>query len=92
MDAVTRLPDKARQLAYSARTEHEMFTLGDSVLSLQGHPEYDRGVIEEIIDLLSGLSILPADRADEGRVSLARTPQHAFFQELLKRFMQGSGL
>jgi GMP synthase-like glutamine amidotransferase len=92
MDAVTRLPDGARHLAYSARTEYEMFTLGDSVLSLQGHPEYDSGVIEEIIDLLSGLSILPADRAEEGRASLARSPERAFFQGLLKRFLQGSGL
>jgi GMP synthase-like glutamine amidotransferase len=92
MDAVTRLPDKARHLAFSARTEYEMFTLGDSVLSLQGHPEYDRELIEEIIDLLAGLSILPPDRAEEGRASLTRAPERAFFQGLLRRFLQGSGL
>jgi GMP synthase-like glutamine amidotransferase len=92
MDAVTRLPEKARHLASSVRTEYEMFTLGDSVLSLQGHPEYDGGVIEEIIDLLSGLSILPPDRAEEGRASLTRSPDRVFFQGLLRGFLQGSGL
>jgi GMP synthase-like glutamine amidotransferase len=92
MDAVTRLPDGARHLAYSARTEYEMFTLGDSVLSLQGHPEYDSGVIEEIIDLLTDHAILPSDRAEEGRASLSRLPERVFFQGLLRRFLQGSGL
>ena len=92
MDVVTRMPDRAVRLAYSERTEFEMFTLGRSVLSLQGHPEYDNEVIGEIIDLLSGLSILPADRAEEGRASLAGQPHNAFFQDLLKGFLQGSGL
>lgn len=92
MDVVTRMPDQAVRLAYSERTEFEMFTLGRSVLSLQGHPEYDNEVIGEIIDLLSGLSILPADRAEEGRASLAGQPHNAFFQDLLKGFLQGSGL
>lgn len=92
MDVVTRMPDQAARLAYSERTEFEMFTVGRSVLSLQGHPEYDSEVIEEIIDLLSGHSILPADRAEEGRASLAGQPHKAFLRDLLKGFLQGSGL
>ncbi len=92
MDAVTRMPEGAERLAYSPRTESEMFRLGRSVLSLQGHPEYDRGVIEEIIDLLAGHSILPADRAEEGRASLHEEPDNALFRDLLKGFLQGSSL
>jgi GMP synthase-like glutamine amidotransferase len=45
MDTVTRLPEGAVHLAFSRRTEYEMYTHGDSILSLQGHPEYDREVI-----------------------------------------------
>lgn len=90
MDTVTRLPEGAVHLAFSRRTEYEMYTLGDSVLSLQGHPEYDREVIEEIIELLSRASILPRGRAEEGRASLARLPQRAFFQRLLRGFLRGS--
>jgi GMP synthase (glutamine-hydrolysing) len=92
MDVVTRMPDQAVRLAYSERTEFEMFSLGRSVLSLQGHPEYDREVIEEIIDLLSSHSILPADRAEEGRVSLAEEPHNVFFRDLLRGFLQGSSM
>ncbi len=92
MDVVTRLPHRAVRLAYSERTEFEMFTMGRTVLSLQGHPEYDAGVIEEIIDLLSAHSMLPADRAGEGRASLAGRPHNAFFRDLLKGFLQGAAL
>jgi GMP synthase (glutamine-hydrolysing) len=92
MDVVTRLPDQAVRLAYSERTEFEMFVIGRSVLSLQGHPEYDGEVIGEIIDLLSGFSILPSDRAAEGRTTLAGKPHNAFFRDLLRGFLQGSGL
>ena len=92
MDVVVRMPDQAVRLAYSERTEFEMFSLGRSVLSLQGHPEYDGEVVREIIDLLSGLSILPSDRAGEGRASLDGQPHNAFFRDLLKGFLQGSGL
>jgi GMP synthase (glutamine-hydrolysing) len=92
MDTVTRMPDEAVRLAYSDRTEFEMFTLGPSVLSLQGHPEYDNEVIEEIIELLSGHSVLPSDRAEEGKASLAGQPHEAFLRELLKGFLQGSSL
>ena len=91
MDTVTRLPEGAVHLAFSRRTEYEMYALGDSVLSLQGHPEYDREVIEEIIECLSGASILPPGRAEEGRASLARSPQSAFFQRLLRDFLRGAG-
>jgi GMP synthase-like glutamine amidotransferase len=92
MDVVTRMPDEAVRLAYSERTEFEMFKLGRSVLSLQGHPEYDQGVIEEIIDLLSRHSILPADRAEEGRASLSGEPHNDLFRDLLRGFLRGSGL
>ena len=92
MDVVTRMPDQAVRLAYSERTEFEMFALGRSVLSLQGHPEYDGEVIGEIIDLLSSLSILPSDRAAEGRTSLVGQPHNAFFRDLLRGFLQGSGI
>jgi GMP synthase (glutamine-hydrolysing) len=92
MDTVTRMPDQAVRLAYSERTEFEMFTLGSSVLSLQGHPEYDSEVIEEIIELLSRHSILPSDRAEEGRASLTGRPHNAFLRNLLKGFLQGHPL
>ncbi len=92
MDVVTRLPEGAVRLAWSDRTEVEAFAVGSSVLSMQGHPEYDSGAVEEIIELLSGQSVLPADRAEEGRASLAGEPHNAFLRNLLKRCLRGAGL
>ncbi len=92
MDVVTRLPEQAVCLAYSERTEVEAFAIGPSVLSFQGHPEYDSGAVAEIIDLLSGQSVLPADRAEEGRASLAGEPHNAFLRNLLKGCLRGAGL
>lgn len=48
----------AKILAHSEKTGVEMFTFGDNILGIQGHPEYTKDILDNLIDrLLSNNSI-----------------------------------
>lgn len=48
-DAITTLPPGAQLLGSSTHCTHEIFALGDSVLAVQGHPEF---TVETCVDLV----------------------------------------
>tara|TARA_B100000749_G_scaffold55402_1_gene40397 strand:+ start:576 stop:1301 length:726 start_codon:yes stop_codon:yes gene_type:complete len=50
-DQVTELPDGATRLASSGFCKNAAFTLGDHVLSFQGHPEFTKEFSQGILDL-----------------------------------------
>ncbi|KAI7839749.1 hypothetical protein COHA_006553 [Chlorella ohadii] len=47
-DQVLEVPPGATLLASSQRCPVEMYTVGDHVLCIQGHPEFDREVVEQL--------------------------------------------
>lgn len=49
-DEVLVLPETAKVLAYSDKYEVEMFTIEDHFFCIQGHPEYNRDILFEIVD------------------------------------------
>lgn len=87
-DIASRLPPGAVSLARSTRTPVEAFTLGERILCLQGHPEMDNNVVLDLIDKREKLGIVPPQRAAEGRKSLENSPDRAFFEDWLRRFMR----
>ena len=87
-DVVSRLPPGARWLAQSQRTRHEIFSLGSQTLGVQGHPEMDALVVEDIIQGRSKSGIIPEERANQAYESLKIAPQQAFLQTWLKQFLQ----
>ena len=87
-DVVTRLPPGAVCLAASPRTEVEIFTVGERVLCLQGHPEMDVPMVRELLDKREARGLLDPARAAEGRASLANEPHRAFLEEWLRRFLR----
>jgi GMP synthase-like glutamine amidotransferase len=48
-DAVTELPLGAVALGSSTTCQHEVYSVGDSVLSFQGHPEFSVQLLQERI-------------------------------------------
>ncbi|MBI4083639.1 MAG: type 1 glutamine amidotransferase [Candidatus Lambdaproteobacteria bacterium] len=86
MDIVAPPPPGAIVLASSARTPIELFALGTDVLGLQGHPEFDNDTLAEVIALMGAR--LPAERAEEGRRSLAAQPHRDVFRDLLRAFLR----
>lgn len=49
-DEVLVLPETAKVLAYSTNYEVEMFSIEDHLFCIQGHPEYNKEILFEIVD------------------------------------------
>ncbi|KAI3801688.1 hypothetical protein L1987_29800 [Smallanthus sonchifolius] len=46
------VPTGAEVVACSDKTRVEMFTIGDHILGIQGHPEYSKDILDNLIDRL----------------------------------------
>ncbi|GFQ06867.1 hypothetical protein PHJA_002830700 [Phtheirospermum japonicum] len=57
-DEVCELPPKAEILAWSNKIRIEMFTYGDHVMGIQGHPEYNKDIVLHLIDRLFNRNII----------------------------------
>ena len=84
-DIVTRLPAQAMHLGASPRTPHEIFAVGENILCLQGHPEFDQAVVEEVIALMQ--DDLTPGAAQLARESLALAPHREYLRERLLGFL-----
>merc|ERR1711941_155046 len=51
-DAVWSIPDDAVLLGHSEYTDHEIFSIDDTALCFQGHPEFNCLYLEQIIGML----------------------------------------
>ncbi|XP_077216731.1 gamma-glutamyl peptidase 3-like [Tasmannia lanceolata] len=71
-DQVSCVPPGGVVLASSDKTEIEMFSLGDHVLGIQGHPEFSKDVILDIIDGRLSTNVISAETANEAIKSLER--------------------
>lgn len=49
---VWELPPGAKVIAFSEKTEVEMFIIGNHILGIQGHPEYSKDILNNLIDRL----------------------------------------
>lgn len=87
-DIAVAPPPGAVVLAASARTPVEIFTLGERVLCLQGHPEMDNEMVQELLEKRLQRGLLDAQRAAEGLASLTQQPHRAFLQSWLRAFMR----
>lgn len=87
-DVAVAAPPGAVVLAASARTPVEIFTLGQRVLCLQGHPEMDQEMVRELLEKRLQRGLLDPERAAEGLASLAQQPHRAFLQGWLRAFLR----
>lgn len=51
-DEVWEVPVRAEVIAYSDKTNVEMFAIGEHILGIQGHPEYTKDILYNLIDRL----------------------------------------
>lgn len=52
------LPPKAELIAWSEKTGVEMFKCGDHIMGIQGHPEYTKDILLNLIDRLVKLDYI----------------------------------
>ncbi|CAI7788729.1 unnamed protein product, partial [Closterium sp. NIES-53] len=67
---VLELPPEAVLLGSSPRTPIEMFAIGEHVLCMQGHPEFTKDVVEDLVVNRTKDGIIPVDVAAEALKSL----------------------
>ncbi len=68
-DQVVGLPSRAEVFASSDFCPYAGLTYGDSIISVQGHPEFERSYMKALIDLY-GESLLSADVTEAARASM----------------------
>lgn len=55
LNQVWELPPKAELIAWSEKTGVEMFKYGDHIMGIQGHPEYTKDILLNLIDRVVNL-------------------------------------
>ncbi|KAK9055186.1 hypothetical protein SSX86_026268 [Deinandra increscens subsp. villosa] len=89
-DEVWELPTGAEVIAFSDKTGVEMFVIGDHILGIQGHPEYSKDILNNLIDRLLCQDSIETEVAKEARTKLEiEEPDRKCWQEICKAFLKG---
>nr|XP_010908501.1 gamma-glutamyl peptidase 3-like [Elaeis guineensis] len=89
-DEVWEVPSGAEVLAFSDKTGVEMFAIGDHVLGIQGHPEYTKDILNNLIDQLANMNTIDRGFADDTKRRMeAAEPDRSFWGKACKGFLKG---
>ncbi|XP_074561548.1 gamma-glutamyl peptidase 3-like [Curcuma longa] len=89
-DEVWQVPIGAEVIASSEKTGIEMFSIGDHILGIQGHPEYNKDILHSLIDRLLADESICNCFADDVKASLEEAePDKEFLEKLCKSFLKG---
>ncbi|KAK9942965.1 hypothetical protein M0R45_008599 [Rubus argutus] len=89
-DEVWELPPKAELIAWSEKTGVEMFKYGDHIMGIQGHPEYTKDILLNLIDHLVKLDYILESETEELKAKvLAREPDREVWRRLCLNFLKG---
>ncbi|KAI7995889.1 Gamma-glutamyl peptidase 5 [Camellia lanceoleosa] len=79
MKQVWEVPVGAEVIAFSDKTRVEMFSIGDHILGIQGHPECTKDILNNLIDRLLSNDSIEKGFAEDVKSKL----QLAEFQECM---------
>ncbi|KAH7861448.1 hypothetical protein Vadar_026287 [Vaccinium darrowii] len=89
-DEVWEVPMGAEVIAFSDKTGVEMFTIGDHILGIQGHPEYTKDILNNLIDRLLNSSCIEKGFADDAKSKLQiAEPDRKCWERICKMFLKG---
>ncbi|XP_010525777.1 PREDICTED: gamma-glutamyl peptidase 5 [Tarenaya hassleriana] len=90
-DQVLELPETATVLASSDFCNIEMFSVGDHILCIQGHPEYNKDILFEIIDRVHlTLKLIQKEFADKAKGTMENAEaDRKRWETLCKNFLKG---
>ncbi|KAL1564594.1 glucosinolate gamma-glutamyl hydrolase [Salvia divinorum] len=89
-DEVLTLPPEAEVLAWSERTGVEMFRYGYHIMGIQGHPEYTKGILSNLIDRLFKCQFIEESVAEEGKRRMEKSePDMDVWWKLCTSFLKG---
>ncbi|KAG8372489.1 hypothetical protein BUALT_Bualt12G0071400 [Buddleja alternifolia] len=89
-DEVWDVPVGAQVLAYSDKTGVEMFSFGNNILGIQGHPEYTKDILNNLIDRLLCNGSIKRSFAEAAKLQLTRAePDRQYWERICKAFLKG---
>ncbi|KAL5699129.1 glucosinolate gamma-glutamyl hydrolase [Ranunculus cassubicifolius] len=89
-DEVWEVPLGAKVIAFSDKTNTEMFGLGDHILGIQGHPEYTKDIMYNLIDRLLSNNSIKSESAEEARLKLEiPEPDRKYWNKICTIFLKG---
>ncbi|XP_027163754.1 gamma-glutamyl peptidase 5-like [Coffea eugenioides] len=89
-DEVWDVPVGAEVIAYSDKTRVEMFAFGNHILGIQGHPEYTKDILNNLIDrLLSNDCIERGFGEDVKTQLLMADPDRKYWEKICQSFLKG---
>ncbi|CAN8229922.1 unnamed protein product [Cochlearia groenlandica] len=89
-DEVLVLPETAKVLAYSENYEVEMFSIEEHFFCIQGHPEYNKQILFEIVDRVLALGYVKQEFADAAKATMEnRGADRGFWEKVCKNFLKG---
>ncbi|KAB2625950.1 glutamine amidotransferase YLR126C [Pyrus ussuriensis x Pyrus communis] len=89
-DEVWEVPLGAEVIGYSDKTGVEMFTIGSHVLGIQGHPEYSKDILSNLIDHLFNSNCIEKGFAENARSALQLAePDRKCWEKFCKTFLKG---
>nr|CAD1825034.1 unnamed protein product [Ananas comosus var. bracteatus] len=88
-DEVWEVPFGAKVLAYSEKTGVEMFCVGEHILGIQGHPEYTKDILYNLIDRLVSNESIGRKFSEDAKAQVeAVEPDTKFWELLCKSFLK----
>ncbi|XP_044472547.1 gamma-glutamyl peptidase 5-like [Mangifera indica] len=89
-DEVWEVPSGAQVIAFSDKTGVEMFTIGDHILGIQGHPEYTKDILYNLIERLLNNNCIQSDFADNAKFGLEiAEPDRKCREKICRNFLKG---
>ncbi|XP_015081895.1 gamma-glutamyl peptidase 3-like [Solanum pennellii] len=88
-DEVWEVPKGAEIVAISEKTNVEMFTMGDHILGIQGHPEYTKDIVSNLIDRLLSNGSIQSEFAEAAKSKLYKAdPDRKCLEKICKKFLK----
>ncbi|KAF2310157.1 hypothetical protein GH714_006962 [Hevea brasiliensis] len=89
-DEVLEVPLGAEVIAFSDKTGVEMFNIGDHILGIQGHPEYTRDILYNLVDRLLNNNSIEVGYAEIVKFGLEKAePDRKCLERICRNFLSG---
>ncbi|KAA8535413.1 hypothetical protein F0562_030416 [Nyssa sinensis] len=87
---VWEVPVGAEVIAFSDKTGVEMFTIGKHILGIQGHPEYTKDILNNLIDRLVNNDSIEIAFAEDAKSNLQiAEPDRKCWEKICRSFLKG---
>jgi len=88
-DHVIEPPPGAKVLASTPTTPVQMYSIGESILGIQGHPEFNNEILEELVAHRLETGAIPVEKGEPALRGLVNQPDRGPLCDLLKNFLYG---